>query len=331
MASSAERLPVLDGLRAVSILLVLAAHMFPLGPKPFALNHTVGAMGMSLFFALSGFLITRVLLHNADILDFMVKRTARIVPLAYLYAFLVFTVLVFEPGEIFWTASFLINYFPEHLNEYNAHYWSLCVEIQFYAAIALVVLVAKTKGLWIVWPASLLITALRVSYGAYIDIQTHLRVDEILAGACVATIYDVSWQRWSKSAGSAVMVAAGLWFLSSSPHSGWVQYLRPYATGLVLSAVLCHDNTMLARGLSAGLLRHVAAMSYALYVIHPISVLGWWNQGSIAELYLLKRPISVIVTFVLALISTRYWERYWLGAAKSWSARRKLLGAHSTA
>ena len=44
--TSAEKLAVLDGLRAISILLVLATHMLPLGPKPLRINETTGAMGM---------------------------------------------------------------------------------------------------------------------------------------------------------------------------------------------------------------------------------------------------------------------------------------------
>ena len=54
LVEPAYRLPVLDGLRAIRILLVLAAHMLPLGPKLLQLNHTAGVMGMSLFFALIG-------------------------------------------------------------------------------------------------------------------------------------------------------------------------------------------------------------------------------------------------------------------------------------
>ena len=46
---SNDRLTVLDGLRAISIVLVLATHMLPLGPKSLRLNETAGAMGMSLF------------------------------------------------------------------------------------------------------------------------------------------------------------------------------------------------------------------------------------------------------------------------------------------
>ena len=55
-------LAVLDGWRGISILLVLASHLLPLGPKGWQLNATAGPMGMALFFTLSGFLITRFLL-----------------------------------------------------------------------------------------------------------------------------------------------------------------------------------------------------------------------------------------------------------------------------
>ena len=76
--SSAERLPALDGLRATSILLVLACHMLPLGPKVLQLNGAAGAMGMSLFFALSGFLIISVLKNNADVPEFLIRRLTSI-------------------------------------------------------------------------------------------------------------------------------------------------------------------------------------------------------------------------------------------------------------
>ena len=102
----ADRLPVLDGLRAISILLVLAAHMLPLGPKVLRLNETAGPMGMSLFFALSGFLIVSGLRHNADVPEFLIKRLSKILPLAYGYTFLVFSFLYFDPKIMLWTASF---------------------------------------------------------------------------------------------------------------------------------------------------------------------------------------------------------------------------------
>lgn len=186
---SEDKFPVLDGLRAISILLVLACHLLPLGPKGLQLNETAGPMGMSLFFALSGFLITSGLMRNPDIHQFMLRRLARILPLAYAYTIIVFVIFSFDPRALLWTNLFAVNYLTQYLNALNGHFWSLCVEMQFYLAIALVVLVAGRKGLWVVWPACLAITLLRVNAGAYIALETHLRVDEILSGACVATLY----------------------------------------------------------------------------------------------------------------------------------------------
>ena len=330
--SSTEKIPVLDGLRAISILLVLATHMLPLGPKFLKLNDTAGAMGMSLFFALSGFLITSTLLHNTDLYEFLVKRLTRIVPLAYAYTFFVFTFLFFDPKAAFWTASFLINYFTEYMiGGYNNHFWSLCVEMQFYACIALVVLIWRKKGLWIVWPACMIVTALRISDGAYIAIQTHLRVDEILAGACIATLYQSSWEGRVRYPTVFAGCAAALWFLSGNPHMAWFQYFRPYATAMFLAVVLCHKNTFLAECLTSRFMRYIAAVSYALYVIHPLTIHGWLNQGSIAERYLLKRPISFLMAFGAAHISTFYWEKRWMQAGRKWIEARRIRLAQSTA
>ena len=83
------RFQVLDGWRGISILLVLATHLLPLGPKIWRLNASTGNLGMSLFFALSGFLITKNLLEHGDIRAFFIRRIFRILPLAYLYLVIV--------------------------------------------------------------------------------------------------------------------------------------------------------------------------------------------------------------------------------------------------
>ena len=74
-----NRLFVLDGWRAISILLVLATHLLPLGPKRLQLNVTSGTMGMSLFFTLSGFLITQQLHARRNVPDevFQIEEVPR--------------------------------------------------------------------------------------------------------------------------------------------------------------------------------------------------------------------------------------------------------------
>jgi peptidoglycan/LPS O-acetylase OafA/YrhL len=320
--SSSDRLPALDGLRAISILLVLAGHMVPLGPKVLQLNSSAAAMGMSLFFALSGFLIASGLIHNADVPEFLIRRLARILPLAYAFTLLTAGFLYFDPKTMLWMATFLLN-FRDHLDAYNAHFWSLCVEMHFYLVIAVVVAVAGKKGIWIVWPACLVVTAIRIGDGAYGSIQTHLRVDEILAGACVATLYQKSWSGRTVFPTALVILAALLWFASGSPYTGWCNYLRPYATALLLAAVLSLGHTRLAAFLASRPMRYIATVSYALYVIHPLTVQGWWNEGSIFDRYIVKRPISFAMTFIAAHISTFYWERPWQQAARQWIEQRR--------
>ena len=318
-----HRLAVLDGLRALSILLVLATHMLPLGPKLLRLNETTGPMGMSLFFVLSGFLITTTLMRNADLNEFVIRRLTRIIPLAYAYTLFVFTMISFDPDNIFWTFSFIVNYFPDHLNSYNAHLWSLCVELHFYFAIALVVLIGGQRAIWIVWPACLAITAWRVHTGAYIEIETHLRVDEILAGACVATLYQTLSKYRPALPTSMVVSASLLWFICSSPYSEWCQYFRPYAAALLLSSALCLGDTRLTRLLKSPFMGYISTISYALYVIHPVTTAGWWNQGSPIERYLIKRPVSFLITFLAAHFSTFYWERFWLKLGSDWIQRKR--------
>jgi len=69
-----SHLAVLDGWRGASILLVLAAHLLPLGSKDWALNHAAGVLGMALFFTLSGFLITTFLLEGQSLPEFLARR-----------------------------------------------------------------------------------------------------------------------------------------------------------------------------------------------------------------------------------------------------------------
>ena len=75
MSASTAYLPVLDGLRAVSILLVVVSHL--------GLGHVVpGAFGVTLFFFISGYLITRQLLARTviDFAGFYARRAARLMP-----------------------------------------------------------------------------------------------------------------------------------------------------------------------------------------------------------------------------------------------------------
>ena len=322
---STDRYAALDGLRAISILLVLACHLLPLGPAAYHLNGAAGAMGMSLFFALSGFLITSQLLKNTDIVEFLTRRLARILPLSYTYALIVFTIIYFSPSTIIWTDLFTINYMHQYLvTGLNNHFWSLCVEMQFYVAIALAVGLAARRGLWLVWPSCLLVTCLRFQQSSYDFIETHVRVDEILVGACVAlalaklpTIKSVTRIRM------ILLGATACWFVASHDFAGAFQCLRPYATAVLLFAGIQYGREMPNGILCSRPLRYIADISYALYIIHPLTAYGWMNQGSPYVRYLFKRPVTFALTFGLAHLSTFYLERSAQNLAKAWLRKRR--------
>jgi peptidoglycan/LPS O-acetylase OafA/YrhL len=318
-----NRLLALDGLRALSILAVLACHLLPLGPKSLRLNETSGAMGMSLFFSLSGFLITKNLLAGQSPREFFVRRLTRILPLAYLYLFLVFVIFTFDPKALAAGLVFVENYATNYLT-LDGHFWSLCVEVHFYLAIGLVVRLFDMRGIILVVPVCFAVTALRVLKGATIDIQTHLRVDEILAGACVAMLYERRILRWQFGA-TTFAIVAGFWFIASSPQSGWIQYARPYSSAMLLATSLMLEDSWLFSVLASRPARYVAEISYALYVIHPATVWGWMNEGPPVQRYLLKRPLSFMATFALSHLSTFYFERRWIEFGKSLVKRKAIV------
>jgi peptidoglycan/LPS O-acetylase OafA/YrhL len=140
-----ERIPTLDGLRAVAITAVMISHGFILGDSPSryarAITYTaehVGALGVGLFFAISGYLITTLLLDERESTGqislgaLYTRRAFRILPAAYLYlAALVIFRKPLQTGELASATFFFSNYWPER-SWFTQHFWSLSMEEHFY-------------------------------------------------------------------------------------------------------------------------------------------------------------------------------------------------------
>lgn len=172
---TAGRMPQLDGLRAFAVAAVLVHHLLAedLVPAlPFDLDW--GLLGVRLFFVLSGFLITGLLLDGRDAVDtgasgtaqvlrhFFWRRSLRILPLYYLVLGLA---LVFGDAGVraqlpwlgtqtynFWIAA--LGWYPAHF----AHFWSLCVEWQFYLLWPWIALCAPPQRL-LTWTVLLVLLA----------------------------------------------------------------------------------------------------------------------------------------------------------------------------
>jgi peptidoglycan/LPS O-acetylase OafA/YrhL len=304
---------MLDGWRGISILCVLAGHMLPLGPKVLQLNETIAVTGMSLFFILSGFLIVSMLAKNDNVASFLVRRFCRIVPLAW--AFLIIVLLLNGASWTAWRANLLFyaNLPPFYLDYTNAHFWSLCVEMQFYAAIAIAIALLGRWGLMLVPIVCIIVTAARIAYGVHIHIVTWWRIDEILAGGSLALAYGSYRIRnlaLSLPAFTPFLIAP-LLLASCHPSLGAWNYARPYFAALLIGSTILRSPDTLQQLLCGRPLRYFAKISYALYVIHPLTYSGWLGEGDLVVRYS-KRIGSFLLCFVSAHASTRYYEKYWI-------------------
>lgn len=323
----------LDGVRAMSILLVLMGHMLPLSPKSWEFNAMAATTGMALFFCLSGFLIVSLLDRNADAISFLIKRVFRILPPLVIYVFLMVLLFGISGRAVLENALFVTNYFNEGRGRGEVaapmtHLWSLSVEMHFYIAMGLSAFLLGRRAIWLVPPAAIVVTYLRIEASIPVNIATHLRVDEILAGGILAlgSIYYGNTLRLLLSRQRVAMALITLTFvfllISSHPAGGPIMYLRPYAAAAFVGCLLFSDIGALHRALESRFAVYIARISYALYIYHPLMIWGTMNTGSDVERYLLKRPVSFILTWVAAHISTFYWENLWQSYARRLTHKR---------
>jgi peptidoglycan/LPS O-acetylase OafA/YrhL len=321
---STQRLAVLDGWRAISIIFVLAAHLLPLGPANWMLNDMAGRVGMALFFTLSGFLITKYFIENDSVSSFLVRRFFRIVPLAWL-GLLVALPMTSATPEV-WLANFFFvaNLPPQHLVDMTSHYWSLGVEVQFYIGIALLYAVFGSRGLYALPLLCLAVTLHRVWSNAYADIVTWRRVDEILAGCTLALAVHhkfgdkpLIWLRIPSP-----LILMGLLILCSLPAAGPANYFRPYVAALLVGSTLFCNRGTLTSVLESRVFSYIAKISFALYVIHHILQYTWLGIDEDKYRKYLKRPILFAATFFLSHISTFYFEQRFIDFAKKLTKSR---------
>lgn len=324
--SGHHRFAMLDGWRALSILLVMAGHLLPVGPQEWGGNGTCAAMGMAIFFTLSGFLITRFLAEQgADLRVFIIRRFFRIVPLAWT-AMAIALAIAHAPAD-WWIANLLFyaNLPPFRLVVTGSHLWSLCVEVQFYVGVALLVAVAGRRGLYILPILCVAVTVLRIITDTHISIITWLRIDEILVGSSLALAYGGWFGAWPVRFLGRLSVYGmlPLAILASHPYAGMFQFARPYMAAILVGASLSNPPRGLARIFESRWAGYIATVSYALYVIHGVLRATWLGSGNL-DLKYSKRPLLLVITFLLAHISTFWFEQPCIALAKRLTSRWKV-------
>jgi peptidoglycan/LPS O-acetylase OafA/YrhL len=299
--SGMRNIPGLDGVRAISILMVMSSHS--------GFHFIPGVLGVTIFFFLSGFLITSLLLDEysehgtIDIPRFYARRLLRLYPPLLVYVAFVLAGLLFLgsridltglAGVLFYFANYLYALQTHNLEAFGLHLWSLSVEEHFYLFFPPLLLFLLRRRLPLVAilavlclvPLFLRLAVASVTsalvYPVYTTAATEMRFDSILFG-CVTAIA-IRRSQGPSLIGFAThpvtAVCAGLLLLGAEffPSQFFRQTLRftlqnLALVSLVLTAVYAPHFRAAKRVLNSAAMRWIAVLSYSLYLWHP-SIFG---------------------------------------------------------
>lgn len=254
-----DRIRSLDGLRALAVLAVILFHTTHV-------SSAFGAGGVRLFFVLSGFLITGILLKARDSEDrayawraFYARRALRIFPLAYVVLALAWVAGIEavrdHPASY---ALYLENWTMarEGLHLHTAHFWSLAVEEQFYLAWPLLMLWTPRRALLPLMIACVIVAGVyRIAEsGVGASIATLARMDALACGAVLALVRVPSW--------------VGLFGLGLLPFAITNEWGAVLLSGTAVQ-LAGQGPQAIRRALSWRPLVYVGTISYGVYVIHP--------------------------------------------------------------
>jgi peptidoglycan/LPS O-acetylase OafA/YrhL len=286
-------IPELDGLRGLAILFVLVCHFGYLFPESARDWLSLGWVGVDLFFVLSGFLITRILLTSrgepAYFRNFYLRRAIRIFPLYFLfvggYFFLLLPaahrhglILNRSGTDQLWFWSYLANWHTGSAHSTLTHLWSLAIEEQFYFAWPLIVALVSPKrlgsvclGLILLSPAVRTFLIWHFGFGREASFFTVCRMEGIALGALLASGFRVPKPRF------AILVVA----ISLVPllWRGGPNGFAMTVAGVTLVAILFASLLQLVTGqdvsgatgsqmLRSLVLTRLGKYSYAIYLFH---------------------------------------------------------------
>lgn len=280
----------LDGLRGIAIAAVVAKHYW---------NVPRGAgFGVDLFFVLSGFLITTLLLEERErtgricLRAFFVRRGRRLLPA--LFAMLAaYTVVALATGSShsgwilrsvglqgFYTANVVTAYFP-HLITHSAlgPLWSLAEEEQFYLLWPAVLIVLLGRRLSPKWMTRVLLLAILaviierfvLTYGFHvwfkrISFSPESHCDGLLAGSLLAFMLRRKRAFAAEFAVIALLLLA--WLAFRDPPLAIAGPIIDFAGAALIACVVLNPSSVLTRGLSWRPLAGLGLISYSLYLWH---------------------------------------------------------------
>jgi peptidoglycan/LPS O-acetylase OafA/YrhL len=342
-------LPSLDGLRAIAVLLVVVYH--------FGFSAVNGGQGVLIFFVISGFLITWLLLKEEEkwgqvsLSHFYLRRTLRIFPAFYVYWLLVvvgFSILGknVDPAQATAAFFYVSNYYQAIAGDPNtalSHTWSLAIEEQFYLlwpgifivlrtpARRLRALAAAIVAVWIYRAVAVL--AFAVPQG-YVYEAFDMRSDHLLVGCFLATaLYCGSATRaWRAACASPALIWVTIsLFALSSLMPQWVEWryrdlvgftIDPLLVAVLIVQGLAFSGTS-AAWLNVSPLRWLGRMSYSIYLYQQITI-GPVKEALAGLPVGLQLAGAVGACIVVSAGSYYVIERPFLALKDRWGSRRSV-------
>ncbi len=350
-AGAVSHIPALDGLRGSAILIVMFIHFYLFQGTKAYLDSTFlkqfwglaafGWCGVDLFFVISGFLITSILLNTKEspsyLKSFYSRRAVRIFPLYFLCLLLYYHVplsvfridpgLPHSPHEIwFWTylANWKIGLWK---NDELSLFWSLCVEEQFYFIWPLVVwITGKRTFPWLC--LGLIGASLCAGIGFelaglpmnFVFMASFPRAEAIVMGSLLAWLVRQSWRhRVTEHLKLLLPASFGLMLVCAlnPPYFQGFYTLQFLIVGVGWSALVLdcctHSDGLAARVMRSRFLGSFGKYSYAIYVLHEWVI---FHVGNFA--FRIFRPYISFNPALLAAVFASSFASSYLAGVLSW-------------
>jgi peptidoglycan/LPS O-acetylase OafA/YrhL len=333
-----QKIPQLDAVRGIAILVVVFHNSVPKFPSlPLQSLFSYGWMGVDLFFVLSGFLITGILVDTKQsegyFKSFYARRCLRILPLYYFTLFIMFAVVPFlTPSMIstiaarsspWWAYPFFLQNFLVHDSTGATGplgvTWSVAIEEQFYVVWAVVVRYCSDAQLRRIATATICISpVLRLYLSLHgVDVYSNVfcRLDGIMAGALLALVVrsiTFSATRLVKMAWIDLFMAVPLVFVSETYHERWITF----SFSALISTAFVYLSLFTTHGwfrtvLVNRWLVYTGTISYGLYLLHKIpfdaAQLLHWDRKPVPALL-----ACLVASYGMAAISWHLLEKPFL-------------------
>ncbi len=359
-AGEFRHIRALDGIRGIAFLLVLGHHCFstglPAGNWPVADRlltwfFSFGFLGVDLFFVLSGFLITTLLLVDRSqphyYRNFYVKRAFRILPIFLAVLFTIRVTGIASTSYVVLSLLFVANF----ANLFNViaggPFWSLAVEEQFYLLWPQLVRRLKISRLRMVLLTVIVveptIRCIMASGGHGYSYYTFSRCDGLAWGAWLSTETrlhrlldsgDRARQWWQKFGApllisGAVLMCASVTFMSLRLGGLFTNAFTLSACPIfftsVIAYVLTHHDSLVSKVFRMRPLRFFGDISYASYLVHSYVISSYDKmagplQAGATAPFLLRASTVLVVTSVVCTFSLYLFERPVMALRKNFLA-----------